>query len=173
MFLVVSDIIMITVCIIAFNIIHSMQKDFAEQYSAQTIEVKDFTLAIDKVPETFDQYKNETSMKAALWQKIQDQISTLKSQDKCPANLNTTVISINIGYRDIEKYQKMRDMSKIVKDMEQQHAILIQQKTNSKRFFKNQMVGEAKKKITESETELRQQLDILKVQYGEELGINE
>lgn len=35
------------------------------------------------------------------------------------------------------------------------------------------MVGEAKKKITESETELRQQLDILKVQYGEELGINE
>ena len=37
----------------------------------------------------------------------------------------------------------------------------------------NQMVDEAKKKITESETELRQQLDILKVKYGEELGISE
>jgi hypothetical protein len=35
------------------------------------------------------------------------------------------------------------------------------------------MVDEAKKKITESETELRQQLDILKVKYGEELGIRD
>jgi hypothetical protein len=60
----------------------------------------------------------------------------------------------------------MRDINKIVKDIEKQHAILVQQKTNSKRFFKNQMVGEAKKKITESETELRQQLDILKLKYG-------
>ena len=67
----------------------------------------------------------------------------------------------------------MRDINKIVKDIEKQHAILVQQKTNSKRFFKNQMVGEAKKKITESETALRQQLDILKLKYGEELGINE
>jgi len=40
-------------------------------------------------------------------------------------------------------------------------------------FSENQMVDEAKKKITESETELRQQLDILKVKYGEELGISE
>ena len=43
------------------------QKEFVEQYDKEIIEVKDFTLVIDHLPSTFRQYKDEMSLKFAIW----------------------------------------------------------------------------------------------------------
>lgn len=44
------DILVILVLVIGHNIIQYMQKDFAKYYDEHTVEVKDFTLVIDKLP---------------------------------------------------------------------------------------------------------------------------
>lgn len=47
--------------------IYYMQKDYALQYDQDTIEARDFTVVIDKLPASFEQYKDELSLKFAIW----------------------------------------------------------------------------------------------------------
>lgn len=70
MALVVSDILLMTALMIGLNVIAFMQKDYIEEYDKTTVEVRDFTLVINKLPESFKQYKDELSLKFALWAQI-------------------------------------------------------------------------------------------------------
>jgi len=55
---------------IGLNVIAYMQKDYIEEYDKTTVEVRDFTLVINELPESFKQYKDELSLKFALWAQI-------------------------------------------------------------------------------------------------------
>ena len=68
--LVVSDILLMTALMIGLNVIAYMQKDYIAEYDKTTVEVRDFTLVINKLPESFMQYKDELSLKFALWAQI-------------------------------------------------------------------------------------------------------
>ena len=68
--LVVSDILLMTALMIGLNVIAYMQKDYIAEYDKTTVEVRDFTLVINKLPESFKQYKDELSLKFALWAQI-------------------------------------------------------------------------------------------------------
>jgi hypothetical protein len=68
--LVVSDILLMSALMIGLNVIAYMQKDYIEEYDKTTVEVRDFTLVINKLPESFKQYKDELSLKFALWAQI-------------------------------------------------------------------------------------------------------
>ena len=68
--LVVSDILLMTALVIGLNVIAFMQKDYIEEFDRTTVEVRDFTLVINKLPESFQQYKDELSLKFALWSQI-------------------------------------------------------------------------------------------------------
>jgi hypothetical protein len=68
--LVVSDILLMSTLMIGLNVIAYMQKDYIEEYDKTTVEVRDFTLVINKLPESFKQYKDELSLKFALWAQI-------------------------------------------------------------------------------------------------------
>jgi len=68
--LVVSDILLMTALMIGLNVIAYMQKDYIAEYDKTTVEVRDFTLVINKLPESFKQYKDELSLKFALWSQI-------------------------------------------------------------------------------------------------------
>ena len=47
-----------------------MQKDYASHFDMYQIEARDFTLVIDKLPASFLQYKDELSLKFAIWKMI-------------------------------------------------------------------------------------------------------
>ncbi len=53
LFLILSDIILITIIIIGFNIISYMQRDFSQEYDSNVVEARDFTIVIDQLPQTF------------------------------------------------------------------------------------------------------------------------
>lgn len=53
MVLSLSDIGLITILLIGFNIIGYMQKDYIKTYDKSTVEVRDFTLVIKKLPNSF------------------------------------------------------------------------------------------------------------------------
>ena len=65
--LVSFDVFTIIILIIGFNIISYMQKDYIYEFSKTTVGVRDFTLVINKLPNSFRQYKDELSLKYAIW----------------------------------------------------------------------------------------------------------
>ena len=44
-----------------------MQKDFVKQFDKTSVEARDFTLVVENLPESFKQYKDELSLKYAIW----------------------------------------------------------------------------------------------------------
>jgi hypothetical protein len=44
------DFLLFTILILGFNFIHRMSKDFVKQFYESVIEVRDFTLKIEKLP---------------------------------------------------------------------------------------------------------------------------
>lgn len=83
-FLSVSDIILLIFLTIGYNLIYYMQKDYSSSFDQFQIEARDFTLVIDQLPESFNQYKDELSLKFAIWKMIQDKIAKCKKQNLCP-----------------------------------------------------------------------------------------
>ena len=63
----VTDILILTVLIIGFNVIQKSQKDFTETFKMQQVDIRDFTLVIDTLPDSFKQYKDPLSLKFAIW----------------------------------------------------------------------------------------------------------
>ena len=82
-----------------------MQKDFVRQYEQDTIELRDFTLVIDKLPESFKQYKDPMSLKFALWSQIQHKIEVCKKEGKCNSNLDPSIVEINIQQSDVDIFE--------------------------------------------------------------------
>jgi len=56
--------------ILGYNMIYYMQKDYVYQYEQDSIEARDFTLVIDNLPNSFTKYKDELSLKYAIWRMI-------------------------------------------------------------------------------------------------------
>ena len=65
--LVLSDILILSVLIFGLNTIYYMQKDFVKQFDKTSVEARDFTLVVENLPESFKQYKDELSLKYAIW----------------------------------------------------------------------------------------------------------
>ena len=53
-------------------------------------------MVIKKLPETFRQYANESALKFALWQELQDAIKLAQTLRMCPAKLDPAIININV-----------------------------------------------------------------------------
>ena len=68
------DILTISIFMFTTMVLHHLQISFAEAYDSQTVESRDFTVKIKKLPNSFQQYSNENSLKFALWNEIQDAI---------------------------------------------------------------------------------------------------
>ena len=56
------------------------------------MEARDFTIAINKIPQRYKKCKNEGSVKSKLWNEIQEGIKLGKKMGLCPENLDPTII---------------------------------------------------------------------------------
>ena len=148
-----------------------MQKDYAEQFSKEIIEVRDFTLIIEKLPQSFDQYKDSLSLKHAIWDQIQTKVKLCKEQGLCDVKIDSSIVDINLQTSDMDICEKQKDLKKTLKQIELNYIDILNKKESKERFQRNIVIGEAKAKIMLQVNALRHQLDILKVGYSEELGI--
>ena len=60
------DLISMMVVYLFSKYIKSAFEDYAIQFDNETVQMKDFTVIIDKLPKSFDKYENEYSLKWAL-----------------------------------------------------------------------------------------------------------
>ena len=51
-----------------------MQKNFAKQFDMQTVEMRDFTVRMEKLPPFFKDFDDEIQLKFEIWMQIQDRI---------------------------------------------------------------------------------------------------
>lgn len=144
MVLVLSDVLLIIVLIVGFNMISYMQKDYIYEFSKTTVGVRDFTLVISKLPESFKQYKDELSLKFALWSQIQQKIQECKDQELCPQDIDPSICEINFAETDIELIEKQRQMGELIAKIEEDHIKMIKMEESENRFKKNEEVAKAK-----------------------------
>ena len=141
--LVLSDILLMSALVIGLNVIAFMQKDYIEEFDKATVEVRDFTLVISKLPESFRQYKDELSLKFALWSQIQNKIELCKAQKLCSEEIDPTIIEINLGETDIELLEKQREMGLLISLIEQNHIRMQKLESEPNRFKKNEELKKA------------------------------
>ena len=72
-----------------------MQQDFANQFDEETVEMRDFTMRSNQLPESFCQYEDELSIKFAIWQQIQQKIKESKELGVCKEIIEPTIVEIN------------------------------------------------------------------------------
>ena len=70
-FLVITDIVSMSLVLIFVNVLILMQTDFANEYDNRIVEMRDFTVKTSELPADFSKYEDEVSMKFALWDLIQ------------------------------------------------------------------------------------------------------
>ena len=140
----VSDIVILSALILGYNMIYYMQKDYSEQYDTQVIEARDFTLVIDKLPESFNQYTDELSLKFAIWNMIQKKIALCKEQKLCHEQLDQTIVEINFGSAEIEVLEKQNKIGSLIERIENDHIMLANAGHNKSRFKKNELMTAAK-----------------------------
>lgn len=70
-FIAFTDSVILLTLIIGFNLIQFMQKDFSEAFKKSQVDIRDYTLVINTLPDTFTQYKDPLSLKFAIWNQIQ------------------------------------------------------------------------------------------------------
>ena len=108
---VITDILILIVMITFYNVIRYNQKDYCKHFDDVTIEAKDFTLQIHQLPLTFAQYKDELSIKYAIWNQIQQKINFYKENKMCFEELDSTIIDIHFAMRDIELLERQRKIA--------------------------------------------------------------
>lgn len=173
--LVVSDILLMSTLIIGLNVIAFMQKDYIEEYDKTTVEVRDFTLVINKLPESFKQYKDELSLKFALWAQIQQRIQECKDQQLCSEEIDPTIVEINLGETDIELLEKQREMGKLISQIEENHIKIqkLEEQAGGNRFKKNEELSKAKIAALEQVKKLKDQVEVMKLRFRHELGLQD
>jgi len=67
---VLTDIFLLSILVLGYNIIRLRQKDFIQAYKEQTVEARGFTLEVDQLPDTFKQHKCELCLKFGIWTQI-------------------------------------------------------------------------------------------------------
>jgi len=66
-FLIVSDIIIFSIFIIGFNTISRMSKDFVHEFNEKEMSIKNFTVIVSNLGDSFKSYRDETSLKRAIF----------------------------------------------------------------------------------------------------------
>lgn len=66
-FLIVSDIIIFSIFIIGFNTISRMSKDFVHEFNKKEMSIKNFTVIVSNLGDSFKSYRDETSLKRAIF----------------------------------------------------------------------------------------------------------
>ena len=89
-----------------------MMKDFASKYDLQTVEARDFTVVINKLPDGYKEYTNENTLKFGVWMELQDSIKLAKQLRICPFDMDPTIININV----VMKNQKVNDHAMILNE---------------------------------------------------------
>ena len=108
MLLVASDAVLLLVAIIGYQVIQFMQKDFAKQFDSQRVSARDFTVKIERLPDSFKQYKDELSLKHAICKMITNKVERCKQEQQCPADLDPAIVDINFCMSDIGVLEKQR-----------------------------------------------------------------
>ena len=98
-----------------------MQNDFADKYDLQTVEARDFTVVINKLPATFRQYNNEGALKFSIWQELQDAIKLAKNLRICSEKLDPTIININVTMNRNELLYHQMELNKLCDEIELLH----------------------------------------------------
>lgn len=108
-----------------------MQKDYAQEYGKDIVEVRDFTLIIEKLPQSFAQYKDVLSLKFAIWDQIQKKVEACKQQGLCDEQIDTSIVDINIQTSDISFHQKQNEIRQTVQRIEVNYVRILNQMDNS------------------------------------------
>lgn len=116
-----SDVIIIFVLILGFNLIYYMQKDYVQQFDEDSVEARDFTIVIDSLPSSFHKYKDELSLKFAIWKQIQTKFTVCKQQNYCHEDLDTSIVDINFGLANIEYLERQKRILGIIEELENKH----------------------------------------------------
>lgn len=87
-----------------------MQEDFAQKFDDQTVESRDFTIAIQDLPITYKQYHDIVLMKFAIWDEIQEGIKLAKSQGILKEDLDSTILQINFSHKQNHLALKKKEL---------------------------------------------------------------
>lgn len=112
------DIINMLIFLIFLNLLKNMQKSYVKFFDKETVEMKDFAVRIDKLPETFKQYKNEYKMKEGIWRQIVKKIRDAKKAKLCPEDLDESIVDISFGLRNFDVLNDLVEIEKMNKEME-------------------------------------------------------
>lgn len=131
------------------------------------IEARDFTLVIQEIPASFKQYKDELSLKFAIWRQIQNKFKLCKERKYCSPDLDTSIVEINFGLANIECLVKQRQVVELTNKVEVQHVKMMRLMTNEQnRFKKNEEMAKIKKDAIKAAGKLQHDVDILKIKFA-------
>ena len=85
-----------------------MLKDYAFQYEEETVYVKNYTLIIESLPESFKIYKNQTNIMHALWSQIHQKIEHCKQSGIIRKDLDPIIVDINFALTDFKVFNKFK-----------------------------------------------------------------
>jgi len=98
---------MLTILIFV-NLLIILQEEFADQYDDETVEMRDFTVRTNFLPESFKQYTDATHMKFAIWQQIQTKIKDCKAANLLPHDLDSTIVELNFGIKNFDVLNELK-----------------------------------------------------------------
>ena len=62
------------------------------------------------------------------------------SEKKCPMDLDTTIVEINLAMGDIDYLVKQQEIHKMIEEIEIDHLLMSEANKNSNRFIKNDLL---------------------------------
>ena len=66
------DFVSVVIFLVFINILQMIQKDFVKEFDQETIEIRDFTVKLDALPESFKKEKPDLQIyRFLLWKQIQ------------------------------------------------------------------------------------------------------
>ena len=116
---VATDITCMIIFILYIQMLIVMQRDYVKQFDEQAIEMRNFAIKINKLPESFRQYQDELSMKMEIWMQIQDKIKYAQKLDIIDNNIDTTIVNIAFGLRKYDLLNRLVDLDKLSSNIEE------------------------------------------------------
>ena len=116
--IVFLDMLSMATILIFINTLIMMQQDFADQFDEETVEMRDFTVRSNQLPESFRQYEDEVSMKFAIWQQIQQKIKDAKESGVCEENIDPTIVEINLGINSFDVLNELKRIDNACAEIE-------------------------------------------------------
>ena len=80
------------------------------------------------MPEEIDQFKDEISIKFAIWKLIQDRFTDAKQIGMCDKSLDSTIVDINFGMQSFDIIMRLNKMNDLCSEIELQNINLKQSK---------------------------------------------